>query len=358
VIERTPRRVRRPVALLVRTGDAAIRDRLPGLAAEIAFWVLLSLPALVLTAIAAASVVLEGADWQQQLIDRVAEVSRIALTETTVGRIESVLQDLIREAGFAIVSTAALATVWTASRAVRVVLTTLTIVYGRHDERAGWQDRLLGFAITLGALLIGIVLAPLLVAGPAFGQTLQDRVALDLSPLPEIWRALYWPTTVVMATLVIALLYHLGVPGRATWRRALPGAVLATGVWLAGSAGLRLYGMWIAAGDSAYGSLAGPVVAMLWLWLTGFAVLLGGELNAQIEHVWPPDHHQPDVEVLVTDVGEEPPHDAAGRAAAESASPHEPTRELSSVEPPERPSKAPSEDGTTRPINAPRAPRS
>lgn len=279
-----------------------MRDRLPGLAAEIAFWVLLSLPALLLTAIAAASVVLEGTDWQAQLIDRIVEVSRVALTENTIDElVVPVLEGLVDEGGFALVSTAAVATVWTASRAVRVVLTTLTIVYDSRDPRPGWQDRLLGFAITVAAVLFGLIIAPLLVAGPAFGETIQSWTTLDLDPLPTLWRSVYWPLVVVIAALAISLLYHLGVPGRTRWIRALPGAAVATGAWLAGSAGLRLYGMWVATGESTYGPLAGPVVVLLWLWLSGFAVLLGGELNAQIEVVWPRDHHEPDVEVLVSD---------------------------------------------------------
>ena len=88
-------------------------------------------------------------------------------------------------------------------------------------------------------------------------------------------------------------------------RRAvrIGGAVVATGVWLAGSAGLRIYGAWVAEGQSAYGPLAGPIVALLWLWLTGFAVLLGAELNAQIERVWTDPHT------------EQVPHEAEARAA-------------------------------------------
>lgn len=320
-----------------------MKDRLPGLAAEIAFWVLLSLPALILTAIAAASVFggVDGQDWQEQLVTRAAEVARVALTANTVQRyVIPLLERLLRDGGPGLFSTAAIATVWTASRAVRVVLTALAIVYERHDARPGWLDRLLGFAITLGALLFGIVLAPLLIAGPAFGETLQGWIDFDLGPLPAVWRSMYWPTTVLVATLAISLLYYLGVPGRTRWHRALPGAVVATLVWLAGSAGLRFYGVWIAQGDSAYGPLAGPVVAMLWFWLTGFAVLLGGELNAQIDHVWPVGGGTPDLAVLVGDAP--PPSDPHDDSDTETAIP----------------GGEPSEAETTRPINAPPAPRS
>ena len=264
-------------------------DRLPGLAAEIAFWVLLSLPALLVTAIAAVSLAgdLNDQDWQAQAIERTVEVTSVALTDRTIdGVVRPVLEDLFREGGVGIISFAFLTAIWTASRAVKVILSTTAIVYRRADRRRGWHDRLLGFAVTIGALIVGTVIAPLLLAGPNFGEQLDTWIDQDLGVLVDVWSAAYWPTVILIGTLALAALYHLGVPGRTPWKRDLPGAVVATTVWLAGSAALRLYGAWIVGGDSPYGPLAGPIVVLFWMWLTGFAVLLGAELNAQIGHVW------------------------------------------------------------------------
>lgn len=288
IIDRTPDRLRPPVQAAVRTLDAAVADRLPGLAAEIAFWALLSLPSLLLTAIAAASLFIEGQTWQDQLIDRAVEVASVALTDATIDSVVvPVLSQLVEEGGIGLVSFGFVIAVWTASRAVRVVLTTIAIVSGRKNRREGWQDRLLGFAVTLGVLVVGAFLAPLLVAGPNFGDQLVTWLGGDFAVLADVWRVAYWPTVIVVAALALAVLYHLGIPGRSRWSNDWPGAAIATAFWLAGSAGLRIYGAWIADGQSAYGPLAGPIVALLWLWLTGFAVLLGAELNAQIQRVRP-----------------------------------------------------------------------
>jgi membrane protein len=293
LIERTPERMRPGVRLVVRTMDGSLGDRLPGLAAEIAFWVLLSLPALLLALLAAASVLggFGDADWSEQFIERTVEVSRVALTERTIDQVirPLLLRFVAPEGGIAVASFAFVAAVWTASRAVRVVLTTLAIAYDREGVRKGWQDRLLGFGITLGGLAASVVLLPLLLAGPNFGEQLVTWLGPDFAAIDDVWRVVYWPATVVAATLAIATLYHLGIPGRTRWLRDLPGAVLATSVWLLGSAGLRLYGTWILDGDSIYGPLAGPIVGMLWVWLTGFAVLVGAELNAAIVAERPTD---------------------------------------------------------------------
>ncbi len=265
-----------------------MRDRLPGLAAEIAFWVLLSLPALLLSIIAITGLVLEGGGWEQPLVERVVEVSRLALTEPTIdGAVRPILAQLLETGGVGVASFAFIVTVWVASRAVKVVLQTLALTYDRTHMRQGWQDRLLGFAVTLAAMAVGIVLTPLLVAGPSFGEQLVVWIGDDPVGLEALWRRAYYPATVLVATLAVAALYHLGSPGTTPWRRDLPGAVLATTVWLVGSAGLRLYGIWAVEGGTVYGPLAGPIVALLWLWLSGLAVLLGAELNAQIERLWP-----------------------------------------------------------------------
>jgi membrane protein len=301
MIRRAPRRLRRPVAASIRTVDAAIADRLPGLAAEIAFWVLLSLPALVLALIAAVGLVVgaDGTDWQDQIIGQVREVASVALTQTTIERgVVPILEELFEFASASVISFAFIAALWTASRAVKVVLDTIAVVAGRAEVRPGWKVRLLGFGVTVVALIIGVVLAPLLIAGPGFGETLAgwfaDQLGADIGLVATIWSTAYWPVVVVLATMALAVLYQIGVPGRTRWRGSWPGAVLATGVWLLGSAGLRLYGASISDGSSAYGPLAGPIVALLWLWVTGFAVLLGAELNAQLARTWPAIRDQPE----------------------------------------------------------------
>lgn len=285
LIDRSPPALQRPVEVVARTIDRVIADRLPGLAAEIAFWVLLSAPALLLAIIAAAGVIgstVAGGDWQEQFLNRAVEVSRIALTDSTVDTVRGFLKQLLEGGDLALISGSFLAAIWTASRAMKVILSTLAIVNNRQGQRKGWQDRLLGFGITLASLLIGIVLLPLLIAGPNLGDQIVEWSGTDFGAFADAWRQLYWPVVVVLGTMTIALLYHVGVPGRTRWRYELPGATIAIAVWLLGSGGLRLYGTWILDGDSVYGSLAGPIVLLLWLWLTGFAVLLGAQLNSQL----------------------------------------------------------------------------
>jgi membrane protein len=142
----------------------------------------------------------------------------------------------------------------------------------------------------------------LLLAGPAFASQLEQLLEIPLGPLVPIWEVAYWPTVILLAIAALGALYRVAVPRRARWWRDLPGAAIATGVWLLGSAGLRIYGSYLAGTDSVYGTMSGPIVALLWLWLTALAVLLGAELNAQIEqtgrHVRGQDPHAAAVDDL------------------------------------------------------------
>lgn len=304
VIDRTPEAFKPAVRVTVRTVDEAIADRLPGLAAELAFWVILSLPALLLTAVTALGALsaLVAGDWQDELVDRTVEAASVVLTQTTIDAfLVPLMEQLLTGAGFGIVSFAFLTMLWTASRAMKVVLVALALIYDRHEQRPAWRARVKAFGLAFGGLLIGTLLAPLLLSGPNVVDALDEWIpVVDLSQLAAVWSAAYWPTVILFATFVIALLYHLGVPGpRLRWRDELPGAMLATALWLAGSAGLRIYGVWILGTSSVYGPLSGVLVALLWVWLTGFAVLAGAELNAQrrvfadtgglleTEQIWP-----------------------------------------------------------------------
>lgn len=289
LIERSPRRLRPAVELTAGTVDGAVANRLPGLAAEIAFWVVLSAPALVLTALATISLVAaDGSGWQDEAIDRLVELATVALTPEAIDAVvRPVLDRLITSSSLSVVSVGFLASLWVASRAVKVVLVTVAITYGAESP-GGVAHRVLGLLVTVLGLVIALVLAPLVLVGPGFGEQLAEQFdGVQGTVLAEAWRLAYWPVAATIATAAIASVYHLGAPWNTRWRRDLPGAVLATTVWLGGSAGLRLYGTWILDGESVYGPLAGPIVVLLWVWLTAFAVLLGAQWNASIEHRWP-----------------------------------------------------------------------
>ncbi|MDX1511099.1 MAG: YihY/virulence factor BrkB family protein [Nitriliruptorales bacterium] len=290
LIHRAPPRIRPGVALVLRTIDDTIQDRVPGLAAEIAFFTLLSLPALLLTVLAGVGFLgdLVHADFQQDFADELVELSANALSTETVNEvIEPTVQALIVEGRGSLLSIAFIITLVAASRAVKVVLTAISIAYDIPEVRTGFQQRLWGLGLTLLGLVVGAAVVPVFVAGPRFGQQIEDWLARDISPLPEVWSLVYWPLTVIVLTVLIASFYHFGAPWDTPWRRDLPGAFLAMLVWIGGTVGLRFYVGRTITGDAAYDPLSSALVLLLWLYVSGFAILLGAEFNAEVEKLWP-----------------------------------------------------------------------
>ena len=129
-------------------------------------------------------------------------------------------------------------------------------------------------------LLVGIIVIPLVLAGPSLlGQVLPDQV--------EFLNSLYWPVASLLSVLSLTTLYHVSVPVRTPWIRDTPGALLTLAIWFIGSYLVRWIISISVGGTSIYGPLATPIVLLIWLYVISLAVLIGAALNAAIEQVWP-----------------------------------------------------------------------
>ena len=171
------------------------------------------------------------------------------------------------------------------SRATARALETITIAYNIDEPRPSWQRRLLAVALTVGGLLGAIALLPLLVLGPRIVEWVAPA-AVASATLTALG-ALYWPVLATLAVAGLATLYHLGVPWRTPWRRDVPGALFAMVLWLLAAAGLRAYLALTIGTDAVFSQLGVPIAVVLWLYVSSVAVLLGAELNAEIERMWP-----------------------------------------------------------------------
>lgn len=313
LVERTPGPVRRPVELVVRTVVDALEDRVVGLSAEVAFFAILSLPPLLLTVVAALGY-LPG-DQSDAFVAGISAAAERVFTQNTVDElITPFLEDIVAAERIGVLSGAFAVAVFSASRAVRVVLTSVTIAYDLETERPSWAQRLYGLLATLAILVLVPIVLPLLLAGPDLGQDLAQYSWVPLA-VADVWPYVYWMGVAVGAVVGLAGLYHLAAPWWTPFRRDLPGAALAVGVWLASSAGLRTYAEQAFIGREVFQVIAGPLVLLVWLYLLAFGVILGAELNAELERLWPSPEQQraPRTERLRRRVLESP----AGSAARE-----------------------------------------
>lgn len=269
--------------LLKDTVNSCVEYRILGLAAEAAFFTLLSVPPLLLSLIGLLAYVdrWTGANTIASVENNILEASRTVLSDKGVSQIaQPILEDVMRVGRPDVISIGFVFALWSGSRAVNVFIDTITVMYGLDGARGIVKTRLLAFGLFIVALLIGSVALPLMVAGP-------DAVVKLVPGSTTVVQILYWPVVTLLSVVFLTTLYHVSVPVRSPWVEDMPGALIALGMWVLGSFLLRIYLTSTVEGPTIYGSLAAPVAVLLWIGVSAFAVLVGAAVNAAIDRVWP-----------------------------------------------------------------------
>ena len=265
-----------------------MKYRVTGLAAEAAFFALLSLPPLAI-GLTGTLGYLNGVIGSAKILQVKAHILSAAgtvLSGPGLGKLDNLLTNLLTNGHPDLISIGFVLALWAGSRAMNVYVDTITIAYGLSGRRGIVRTRLLAFGIYLLGLVLGSVALPLLVIGP-------DLLLSTFPSLADVIHAMYWPVVLTVLVAFLNTLYHLAVPVRTPWSQDLPGTIVAVLLWLGGSALLRDYVSSAFAGTnstdslSLYGGLASAVAILVWLYVTAFATLLGATLNAAVEQVWP-----------------------------------------------------------------------
>ncbi|GAA1808995.1 YihY/virulence factor BrkB family protein [Nocardioides hankookensis] len=270
--------------LVVTTVGSCMRYRVTGLAAEAAFFAVLSVPPLIFAMAGAIGFVTDQfspaqvADVRQAVLD----LSEQALTQGAVHKIiEPTIDDVLAGGRFDVISLGFVLALWSGSRALHVFVDTITIMHGLGGHRGIVKTRALSFLLYVLAMVLGVFMVPLVVAGPGL---VQDWLPQRLDFLIHF----YWPFVVLISICFLATLYHVSVPVRTNWSFNLPGATFALFCWVFGSFLLRWF-LTATSTDSRsiYGPLAAPIAVLLWLYLVSIAVLIGAAVNAAFDTVFP-----------------------------------------------------------------------
>lgn len=181
-------------------------------------------------------------------------------------------------------ATAALVALWSATSGMVMVEEGLDMAYEVPGDRSFGAKRVLALPLLAGATVLGGAASALVVFGPQLGPLIERLVPVAGPVFSAGWAVLRWTVALVLMSLLFSLLYHIA-PNRerGSWQWASPGALLGTAVWAAVSAGFSFYTTTFGSYGKTYGAFAGVVVLIFWLYLTGLAVLLGGEVNAAFE---------------------------------------------------------------------------
>ena len=264
--------------IAMRVAKEVRADNVPLLSAGVAFFALLALfPALV-AIVSLYGLVADPADVSRQIRDLTAALPPEART-LLVDQVQQVADQAPSSAGRTAAIGIALA-LWSASSGMRWLLSALSLAYDETEDRKFFRLRGTALLLTMAATAAFVVNLVLLTAS----ARLSDWLGLDRTG-ELIVNIVRWPVLAVLIGAGLAVLYRYG-PDRdpAKWRWVTWGSALATGVAVLASAGLAVYSSVSGSMDKTYGSFAGIIVLMLWLMATVFAILLGAEVNAEMEH--------------------------------------------------------------------------
>jgi membrane protein len=258
------------------------KDRVTGLAAEIAFFAVLSIfPGLLM--VTAALGTLEsfvGSDLAAESKRQIIDFLNLILTSEASGAIRAI-EELFEEGSGGVLTLASLFALIGLSRAFSVVVGALNLAYGSSEERPWLKRRLVGLMLSLATMAMVMVTMILVVVGPLLGK---GPELADLLGLGEAWAfawsVLRWPVAFLMLVAWATTLFRLA-PSKPLprWRDGLPGGLLTAVLWLVVSLGLNLYLQLAAGANPVFGVLGGGLILLIWLYLLSLALLLGGEAN-------------------------------------------------------------------------------
>ncbi|NJK88331.1 MAG: YihY/virulence factor BrkB family protein [Myxococcales bacterium] len=260
-----------------RIKNEVAEDNVALLAAAIAFYAFLSLfPAL----IAAVSVygLVVSPDVARDQIASLSEIlppeARTILSDQLVGIVQGTRSSLSWSVLFGVIGA-----FWSASSGTTQLIKAIGIAYDEPNQRGFFRARALALILTIGLIGGGLVSLAVIAVLPGalgfIGLEEETRVALEISR---------WPILAMLAAVGLAILYRLA-PNRsaAQWKWLSVGTIVATLLWVGASFAFSLYVKNLASFGETYGTLAGVIVLLLWLYLSAFSILVGAQLNAEIE---------------------------------------------------------------------------
>ena len=257
-----------------RVSDNAVTDR----AAQLSYYFVFALFPFLFTLVTLAAY-LPVKDAVDQLMTRLDPL----MPEAAMQIIRGQLTDLATRQRPHLLTFGLVLALWSASRGVDALRTALNLSYDVKESRPWWKVQVIALAVTIATSALMLIAIVVLALGGSIGLWLAAKLHVDQF-WALLWGWLRWPITAAGVMLVLALLYYCLPDVKQEWRYITPGSLLGTVLWLLLTWGFSIYAENFASYDKTYGAIGGVIVLMTWFYISGFVFILGGEVNAVIEH--------------------------------------------------------------------------
>ncbi|HYO62233.1 MAG TPA: YihY/virulence factor BrkB family protein [Pyrinomonadaceae bacterium] len=267
--------------LAKRTWAEFNEDDVLGRAAQLSYYFLLALFPLLLFLTAVLGLIAgEDSELRNELYTYLSAV----LPRSAVEMVSTSVNEAVTQSGGGKLSFGVLATLWAASNGMGAITESLNIAYDVEETRPWWKKRLLAVFLTVGLAVLVISALVLVLMGGTIAEWLAAHLGLGAF-FEWAWKILQWPIVLAFVLLAFGLVYYFAPDLRdQKWHWVTPGAIVGVALWLLVSFAFRIYLSFFDSYSATYGSLGAVIVLMLWFYFTGIAILVGGEINSEVEH--------------------------------------------------------------------------
>lgn len=257
------------------------KDNVFGRAAELSYYFLLALFPLLLFLTSIIGLVLgAGTGTRAQLFSYLARV----MPPSAYDLLSKTITEVSAASGGGKLSFGLLAALWAASNGMGAITSALNVAYDVEETRPWWKQRLTAVGLTVALSILIISALVIVVAGGHIADWLAATFGLG-QVFPLVWKIIQWPLALAAMIFAFALIYYFAPDLREQrWTWLTPGSAIGVVIWLLVSFGFRIYLSFFDSYSATYGSLGAVIILMLWLYFTGAAILVGGEINSEIEN--------------------------------------------------------------------------
>jgi membrane protein len=256
-------------------------DDVFGRAAQLSYYFLLALFPLLLFLTSLLGYFAEaGTHLRDQLLGYLATVMPDSASEL----VHTTVDEISKAKGGGKLSFGILATLWAASNGMGAISESLNVAYNVKESRPWWKARLTSIILTIALAVLIISALTLVLYGGEIGEKIAAEFALG-SAFTITWKIVQWPIVLCFVLLSFSLIYYFAPDLREQeWKWITPGSIIGVALWLLVSFAFRAYLHFFNSYSATYGSLGAVIILMLWFYLTGAAILIGGETNSEIEN--------------------------------------------------------------------------